>query len=125
MAQQGSGGRTDFKIEFGVREGEPYLFVRDNREDSRFKSADLGVLDFDLLADQELEIRVLPQAADEGRTFVLQVSWNGQVVHQRDLKSLSGTTQTELKTILFSQGNRSGRVDVAFDDYVLERKKER
>lgn len=125
QTQQGSSGRTDFKIELGVREGEPFLLVRDNREDTRLKSADLDITGFAPRGEHELEIRVLPQAKDEGRTFVLQVSWNGQIVHQRELKSLSGTTQTELKTILFAEGPRGSEVDVAFDDYVLERKKER
>lgn len=122
MAQQGSNGRTDSRIEVGIRDGEPQVGIIDNREEKKWISAE--VLGFDITAEHELELRVLPQGDAQGRTFLLQVSWNGQIVHAQELKSLSGATQTELKTILFAQGTRS-QIDVAFDDYRLERKKER
>ncbi|MCR9246752.1 MAG: tetratricopeptide repeat protein [bacterium] len=127
QAQQGGNGRNRFQVDLGVRDHEPYLFIRDSQREEpvRAKNDVLGVANFTLDGEHELEIRVLPQGAQAGNVFVLQVSWDGQVIHQRELKSLSGTTQTELKTVLFVQDARGGQVDVEFDDYVLERKKER
>lgn len=46
-------------------------------------------------------------------------------MHTQDLVSLNGSSQTELKTILFAQGPKGGRCDVRFDDYRLERRKEK
>ncbi|MCA8951265.1 MAG: tetratricopeptide repeat protein, partial [Planctomycetes bacterium] len=123
QTEQGSRGQVEFRVELGVRDGEPFLLLVDNKETTRLKQSDLAVAGFDPAAEQELEVRVVPE--DEGRTFVLQVSWNGQLLQQRPIKSLGGNTQTELKTVLFAQGNAGNQVDVAFDDYVLERRKER
>jgi len=121
MTQQGANGRTDSRIEVGLRDGEPFLRVIDNRETKQF---DLAVDGFDIDAEQKLVLRVLPQGEDRGRAFVLQVSWNDQVVHGQEIKSLSGATQTELRTVLFVDGSRGSSCDVSFDDYQLERNKE-
>lgn len=124
QAQQGSSSRNGFRADLGVRDGEPF-FVIDDKEVERFKAADLGVGNFTRSGKHRLELRVLPQGKQAGNTFVLMVSWDGQVIHQRELKRLSGSTQTTLETILFVEGQAGAQCDVVFDDYVLERNKER
>ncbi|MCA8973755.1 MAG: tetratricopeptide repeat protein, partial [Planctomycetes bacterium] len=120
--QQGSTGRTDSRIEVGVRDGQPTVAIIDNKQP--VDRPEVDVPDFDPAGEQDLELRVLPRGDDQGRSFLLQVSWNGRVIHVRELKSLNGAVQSELKTVLFVQGSRGGKVDVAFDNYRLERKKE-
>ena len=120
VAQRGAGGRLDSRIELGLRDGVPTLTVLDNREASR--PIHPTVIDFDVNAPQDLGLRVVPSGENRGRKVVLQVSWNDQIIHVQDLQSLA--TETELDTVLFAQGTRGSSVDVAFDNYRLERKKE-
>ena len=46
------------------------------------------------------------------------------LVHRRDLKSLSGSTSNELKTFVFGSANKDSDLDVTFDEYHLERRKD-
>jgi hypothetical protein len=41
------------------------------------------------------------------------------------MQSISGNTNSELKTVIFALGDKGDEVDVAFDDWRLERRKER
>ena len=68
---------------------------------------------------------VVQRGDAQSRQSGLQVRWNGVLLHEQDLKSLGGSTGTELHTVLFVSGSKGSRVDVAFDDYRLERRKER
>lgn len=120
--QRGGGGTTDCQIDVGVREGKPALRITDDRKEPQW--IEIKVDGFDPLARHELELRVMPRGEALSRAFALHVRWNGALVHQQDLKSLSGATATELKTILFASGRKGDAVDVAFDDYRLERRKE-
>lgn len=121
--QKGGNGQQDFQVQVGIRFGKPHLRIVDNREEP--KLFDLPVAGFDPLAVQDLELRVVPRGDAQGRQFGLQVRWNGVVLHEQDLKSLGGSTGGELRTVLFVSGSRGNKVDVAFDDYRLERRKER
>jgi tetratricopeptide (TPR) repeat protein len=121
--QRSNTGQADLQVQLGVREGKPYLKIDENREEAR--QVDLTVPEFDAGAPHQLELRVMPRGDAQARAFVVQASWNGYVVHRHDLKTLTGNTQTELKTVLFVTGSKGGPVDVSFDDYRLERRKER
>jgi len=96
--------------------------IVDNREEP--KLTDLDIPGFDLGAPQELELRLVPRGESAMRAFALQVRWNGVVMLEQELKGLGGSSGNELRTILFVSGNRGSDVDVAFDDYRLERRKE-
>ncbi|MCB9887284.1 MAG: hypothetical protein H6838_17475 [Planctomycetes bacterium] len=120
--QRGAGRDYDLRAQLGVREGKPYLLIEENQAEPVKLPLDLG--DVDLAAWQELELRVVPRG-DQGRNFNLQASWNGRVVRSHELKTLTASTGNTLETVLFAGGNKGGRVDVEFDEYRLERRKER
>jgi len=63
---------------------------------------------------------------EAGRLFALQAFWNGQPLLEqpRPLDNLRRDTQFELRTQLFAAGARGGAVDVTFDEYHLERRKD-
>lgn len=124
--QRGNGG-VECQVRLGIKEGKPCLRLEDGRENG-VENQDQKYLDiagFDFAGRHELELRVIPRGDPSAKQFELLASWNGLVVYRRDLKTLSGNTNTELKTILFVTGNKGDDVDVAFDDYRLERRKER
>jgi tetratricopeptide (TPR) repeat protein len=120
--QRGSTGQPDSQIMVGIREGKPHVRIVDNREEPKVK--DLEIPGFDVSAPQELELRLVPRGEQTARAFALQVRWNGVVMLEQELKGLGGSSGNELRTILFVSGNRGSDVDVAFDDYRLERRKE-
>jgi len=122
QTQRGAGGNADSQIDVGMRGSKPTVRIFDNKEDVKW--VDLPMPGLDATAAHELELRVVSKGDAAARAFALQVRWNGVVVYQQDIKSLSGSTGTELKTILFATGPKGGDVDVAFDDYRLERRKE-
>lgn len=122
-SSRGSSGQPDTQVVVGIREDRPHLRVIDNREEPRL--VDLAIPGFDPRGRHALEIRLVPRGDAQSRLFALQVSWGGAVVHEQELKGLSGSTGGELRTVLFASGNRGTDLDVAFDDYRLERRKER
>lgn len=127
IEMQRAGGAPDCRIQIGVRDGKPFLGVEDGRgaEDTAVRRT-LEIAEFDPAAAQQLELRVVPRGeAPQSRAFALQVRWNGLLVHSQDLKTLTATTPTELKTVLFAGGSKGGKIDVTFDDYRLERRKEK
>ena len=87
------------------------------------------VPDFQPLGEQALEFRVVPRETQAGsgasNQFVLQCSWNGVVVHERPITTLNRTTTTELHTMLEITGTKDSDVDVRFDDFQLERRKDK
>jgi tetratricopeptide (TPR) repeat protein len=120
---RGSNGQADTQVVVGIREDKPHLRIVDNREEPRL--VDLAIPGFDPRARHSLEIRLVPRGDAQSRLFALQVSWGGAVVHEQELKGLSGSSGGELRTVLFASGNRGNDLDAAFDDYRLERRKER
>ncbi|MBX3464475.1 MAG: hypothetical protein KF830_15000 [Planctomycetes bacterium] len=120
-------GAPELRVQVGVREGKPFLRIEDGRSDGRTDAEQkaLAIEGFDRLAAQQLELRVVPRGEAQSRALALQVRWNGILVHQHELKTLTGNTSTELKTVLFAQGSKGNAVDVRFDDYRLERRKGR
>lgn len=128
--QRGRAGSYDLQARVGLRDGRAFLYLIDGRDPSGGDNLvqqwlEIGGEGFDAGARHELELRVLPRGDENSRQLVLQVYWNGVPVASHDLKQLTGNTQTELKTVLFVTGNKGSAVDVAFDDYRLERRKER
>lgn len=120
---RGSSG-IDFQALLGVRNGKPWLRLLDGQKDDD-KAGEPGtaleVPGFDRRALQKLSLRVEPRGEKQ---FTLLVEWNGAIVHRRDLKSLSGSTSNELKTFVFGSASKDSDLDVAFDDYHLERRKD-
>ena len=122
LLRGGGSGGFDFQALLGVRNGKPFLRLADGRnEGAADPQVPLTIPDFDPRAEQSLELRV--EARGE-KQFTLLVVWGGLVVHRHELKALTGNTGNELKTFLFASGSRGGEVDVAFDDYHLERRKD-
>lgn len=125
--QRGNGG-IELQARIGIKEGKPCVRVEDGRAEGKEENVEqkyLTIDGFDFSAPQQLELRVVPRGDEQAKQFALQASWNGAVVYRRDLKTLTGNTNTELKTVLFVNGRKGDDVDVAFDDYRLERRKER
>lgn len=120
---RGSSGQADTQVVLGIREDKPHLRIVDNREEARL--VDLAIPGFDPRARHSLEIRLVPRGDAQSRLFALQVSWGGAMVHEQELKGLSGSSGGELKIVLFASGNRGSDLDAAFDDFRLERRKER
>ncbi|MFN6145184.1 MAG: tetratricopeptide repeat protein [Planctomycetota bacterium] len=118
---------SDVLVRLGVREGKPFLRIEDGRANGEplVEQKAIEVAGFAPGALQQLELRVVPRGEPSSRQFALVASWNGVVVHRRDMQSLSGSTNSELKTVLFALGDKGDDVDVAFDDWRLERRKER
>lgn len=118
---------TDVLVRVGVREGKPFLRIEDGREngEAAVEQVNLAIPGFQPGAAASLELRLVPQGDAATRQFALVVSWNGAVVHRRVMKALTGNTNSELKTVLFALGDKGDDVDVAFDDWRLERRKER
>ena len=117
---------VDMSARVGVYQGQPMVTVRDGRE-SDDNAAVRKKLSPALMRDsgaQQLELRVVPNGADDARQMILQVYFNNALVHSQQLKLLTRSTNTALKTIVFTSGNKRASTDVAFDNYQLERRKE-
>jgi tetratricopeptide (TPR) repeat protein len=121
------GGGNNLSVRVGIKEGKPSLRLEDGRDAGQesVEQLQLPIDHFDAKGKQELELRVVPRGEATNRNFTLLVSWNGVVVHRHDLKMLTGNTQPELHTILFATGKRGDEVDVRFDEYRLERRKDK
>lgn len=120
--QAGGGRGNELRVQVGIREGQPYLTIEESRKEP--VRTTLDVPEFDPTAWQQLELRVVPRG-EQSRSFSLEVSWNGRLVRSHDLETLSGSTGNELETGLFASGSKGAAVDVRFDDYRLERRKDR
>lgn len=127
LLRSGGSGGAEFSARVGVREGRPFLRIVDGREGGQdlLVQQNLTVADFDPRAEHRLELRVEPRGDPQQKQFALLVSWGGRQVFRHDLKTLTANTQGELTTLLFASGRKGDPVDVAFDDYVLERRKDR
>jgi|GEM_PF-2689039 len=123
--QRGRQG-VDFQARVGVYQGQPMVTVSDGRV-SDDNPAVRKKLAASLMRDGEaqlLELRVVPKGADDARQMILQVYFNNAMVHSQQLKLLTRSTNTALKTVVFTAGNKRAATDVAFDNYRLERRKE-
>jgi tetratricopeptide (TPR) repeat protein len=120
--RSGTAGAADFVARLGFRGGKPYLEIVDGREEP--VRLELPDADADAARPHALEFRVEPRD-DKGTQFALLALWDDAVVHRQDLKLLRGQSPNELRTLLVVEGTAKGAgVDVAFDDYRLERRKE-
>ncbi len=129
-ARQGQAA-PDFRVQFGLQDGRPWLRIEDGRsaqpgkeqEREPVRGFESGIPDFDPNGVHALELRVVPRD-EQGRMFRLLCRWNGVLVHERDLTSLRADSSNELRTVLLVGSGRGADVAVRFDDYVLERRKE-
>jgi tetratricopeptide (TPR) repeat protein len=117
---------VDFSARVGVFQGQPMVTVRDGREsdDNAPVRKKLSPSLMKAGGPQELELRVVPDGDEDARQQLLQVYFNDALVHTQQLKLLTRSTNTPLKTIVFTSGNKRAKTDVAFDNYRLERRKE-
>jgi hypothetical protein len=130
-ARRQGAGEPDFRVQFGLRDRKPWLKIEDGRGSEPGKEAEREpvrgfegrIPEFDPDGVQTLQLRILPRD-DQGRLFRLLCLWNGAVVHERPLTMLRSDSQVQLRTQLVVTGPRQGEVDVRFDDYLLERRKE-
>ncbi|MBL9078617.1 MAG: hypothetical protein JNL08_13990 [Planctomycetes bacterium] len=120
---QRGGGTHELRAMVGVREGQPYVRIQDGREDDVKLTPTIA--GFDRTGEQRLELRAVPRGELQSRQLTLQVWWNGQLLAQHELKTLTGNTAGVLKTVLFAGGPKGAAIDVRFDDYRLERRKGR
>lgn len=116
---------VDFSARVGLFEGRPMVTVLDGKDKGDTKPV-RKLLPASLKRDgaQELELRVVPNGDENARQLILQVYFNDTMVHSQQLKLLTRSTNTALKTILFTSGNKRAKTNVAFDNYRLERRKE-
>ena len=115
---------VEFSARVGTYNGKPYVEVIDGR-DQNGPVRVAPTINVPLRADraQDLELRVVPRSETTNKQLNLLVYLNDVLVLSHELKQLSGSTQNELRTVLFAEGDARAPVDVWFDDYMLERRK--
>ncbi|MCA8941573.1 MAG: hypothetical protein KDB80_03355, partial [Planctomycetes bacterium] len=73
----------------------------------------------------EHDIAVEVRPGQKPATFALDLLWNGDVVHSfEEVRTLRPTTGTPLAVDLVVEGRSGGNVDVSFDDFRLNRRRE-
>lgn len=118
IQSRGSGGTPEFQAQIGLRDGKPFWFLREGKQDPQ-QSPPGG--DVAAAGDHTLELRV----QDRGENlFSLQFVLDGVVLQQKDLTLLRGGDSKELETMFVVSGRSGASCDVAFDDYHLERRKD-
>jgi tetratricopeptide (TPR) repeat protein len=118
QTQSGGSGAAELVAQIGYRRGRPHVRVVDGRDEPTNVAVD-GV---NASGPQQLMLRVEPR--QDGRQFDLVCTWNGAVVHSQPIKRLNASTGNPLETLLVVQGQPGTNVDVRFDDYHLERRKD-
>lgn len=115
----------EFSARVGMYNGKPYVEVVDGRdENGPLRLAPTLSVAARVDGPQELEMRVQPRAGStNSKQLQLLIYFNDALVLSHELKQLSGSTQNELRTVLFAEGDKGAQVDLAFDDYKLERRK--
>jgi hypothetical protein len=115
---------VEFSARVGMYNGKPYVEVIDGRDEKGpIRIAPSLTVPLRTDGPQELELRVEPRTGNNSKQLQLLVYLNGALVLSHELKQLSGSTQNELRTVLFAEGDPAAQVDLAFDDYKLERRK--
>jgi hypothetical protein len=125
--QRGGSGGVDFQARLGIKDGRAALRILDGKEQGTDNDLQkwLDIPGLKPEGPHQLELRVVPRGDQQGKQLMLLASWNGTVVYRHELKMLNGNSSAPLKTQLFVSGNKNDPVDVAFDDYRLERRKEK
>ena len=125
IAVSRGGSARDVTASVGVYDGVPFYEIRDGVKDGEPREI-RNKVDLPLrVGPQELEIRVVPRSEDDVQRLNLIMWFNGSRIVEHELEQLTRTTGgTELRTLLFARGNSGSRVDVAFDNYELERIKD-
>jgi tetratricopeptide (TPR) repeat protein len=118
----------DFVIEVGFRRFSadlvPHVRVQDGapRGDQNRDPIQLRDLAVDMLGKQTLLVAIVPDADRSSNKVGLAIYWNGRLVHQEPaLRGLNTRSTFQLATDLVVAGKQ---VNVGFDDYRLERRKE-
>lgn len=123
----------DFRVQFGLMDGKPWLLIEDGRsapadrkkEREPVRGFEGLIPGFQAQGEHTLELRVVPRGPPPSRQFQLLCTWNGVLVHSRAVNTLNSDTGTELHTMLVVHGPKDREVDVRFDDFQLERRKEK
>lgn len=118
IQSRGSGGTPEFQAQVGLRDGKPFWFLREGKQDPSQtppggEAAAAG--------EHTLELRVLERGEN---LFSLLFVMDGAVLQQKDLTLLRGGDSKELETMFVVSGRSGATCDVAFDDYHLERRKD-
>jgi tetratricopeptide (TPR) repeat protein len=122
QSKMGGGGSGDFVAWIGFRDGRPTVFLQDGKDEQ--PQPVIKVADGTPTTPHKVELRVVPRE-EGGRQFRLLCVWDGNVVHEADLKLITGSTTVELETGFFVKGgSKNTPVDARFDDFHLERCKD-
>ncbi|MEQ1633668.1 MAG: tetratricopeptide repeat protein, partial [Planctomycetota bacterium] len=118
IQSRGSGSTPDFQAQIGLRDGRPFWMVREGKADP-VQSPPGG----EVAAPGEHTF--LLRVEDRGdKMFALLLVMDGVVLQRKDLTMLRAADSKELDTVLVVSGRAGSNVDVAFDDYHLERRKD-
>lgn len=115
------GSQSGFEAWIGLHDGNPYLRIQDGKDEPITVP-----LQATLEADKPVRLRFEVVPRDQAqKQFALQCYWNGVLVYEdQKLTNLQRGTPGELLTILFARGAANATLDVRFDDYHLERRKD-
>ncbi len=122
-------GANEVQIRFGYQDRKPFLQITDgvqgrdakDEERQRFEPVVLGIT-VDPNEPQMLGLHV--DVNPQNKRFVLRATWNGTVVHERELQRLSRNSRTALHVDLAVDGRSGSAVDVVFDDFRLVRRQQ-
>lgn len=121
--------KQNFRLRFGVHLGTdqtlaPYVFMKDGTRDDSETSLVIDVPDF--APSGERTIAVATRPGEKPSTFALDLLWNGEVVHSfEEVRTFRPTTGTPLAVDLVVEGRSGGSVNVTFDDFRMNRRRER
>lgn len=125
QSQKGRSTDSDFRVEFGFRERSPYLRIVDGRtptgDPPEPVKLDLELAPFE---PHRLALQVIPKD-EQAKSFVLQATIDGQLVHEQELNRLRAGTSQELSIDLGVEGITGQQADVSFDDFRLVRRKDK
>ena len=121
---------NDFRARFGVKDGQPYLQIQDGdpaqaQDPTRFDAVPLPpACKVEAGKPVRLGLEVVPRK--EGDSYwTLRALWDGAVVHEREVTRLNkNLRQIALLTDLFAEAPLHQKVDAAFDEYRLVRRKD-
>ena len=112
------GNRKALEVWFGLKNEEPYLFIRDQKEDPEpVPGLRERIAGFDPTASQRLALYFEP-ADENGRTLNIVAVWNGQAIHSEPLRGITTSLNTSPLAVGFGgKGLGGGRVTATFDDF--------
>lgn len=111
------GNRKALEIWYGLKNDEPYLFIRDNKDDPEpIVGLAEKIAGFDPTVSQRLGLYLEP-ADENGRTLSIVAVWNGQQIHSEPLRGITSNLPTPLAVGFGGKGLGGGQVTATFDDF--------